>query len=438
MDDMQERANAPINEGEFTEAPQSSSSTALATRYEARGGAITAQRVALPRNEAAIRNKIKIYAAMAGDDWYYRWPTKNKDGTKGWVEGPSIDCAESVAAIVGNNQVDCDMRDAGSHWLFLARYVDLETGFTLTRPYQQRKEQNIGGKMDKARAEDIIFQIGASKATRNVICNAIRVFTNFAFEEAKQNLAETIGNNIEKYRAKVISRLSDLSIPLPRVERLYAKKISEFLSPDLAKVIAEIKAIDEGMAGRDECYPPTPEEQAEHLAEAQKTDAPAPVKSEIDWGNWLDEILPGLHAAKSMNELNDMIDENKEILEPLIASAPKEISARWGREYARIVAKFSAPDPIMAGAAPSEATESEDRRAERRKEIEKIVPVPNKKGVMDWIAYFGDITTAIAKLGDPWEFEVFEKANEPNIRLMEKQMDVKGIRAMLAKGKAKK
>jgi hypothetical protein len=41
--------------------------------------------VAVRRDEREIFQKIKTIATAAGDDFFYSWPTKNKDGTKGEV-----------------------------------------------------------------------------------------------------------------------------------------------------------------------------------------------------------------------------------------------------------------------------------------------------------------------------------------------------------------
>jgi hypothetical protein len=142
--------------------------------------------VAVRRDEREIFQKIKTIATAAGDDFFYSWPTKNKDGTKGEVAGPSVKCANAVARLFGNCSVKVRVFDMGANWIFYAQFYDLETGFVLERPFQQRKGQNVGGGMDKDRATDIVFQIGTSKAARNVVCNALSEFTDFAFAVARE------------------------------------------------------------------------------------------------------------------------------------------------------------------------------------------------------------------------------------------------------------
>lgn len=217
---------------------------------------ITATRVAVPRSYAAILARLKVLAAMAGDDWLYRFPVKNrKENRTDYIEGPTVKCATAVAREYGNCAVDCRSVDQGPVTVFLARFVDMETGFQLTRPFQQRKsQQTLRG--DAERAADIVYQIGASKATRNVICNALETFTNYAFEQAKQNLVDKVGKNLDSYRTKVIARLAEMQIDLARVERILGKTAKEWLAPEIARLIAEIQAINDGMANKDDLYPP--------------------------------------------------------------------------------------------------------------------------------------------------------------------------------------
>jgi hypothetical protein len=91
-------------------------------------------------------------------------------------------------------------------------------GFVLERPFQQRKGQNVGGGMDKDRATDIVFQIGTSKAARNVVCNALSEFTDFAFAVAREQLVEKVGKNLDKFRNQVLERLATLKVDVKRVE----------------------------------------------------------------------------------------------------------------------------------------------------------------------------------------------------------------------------
>lgn len=215
-----------------------------------------AQAVAVRRDERTVLSKVKTLAAAAGDDWYYRFPVKdNKTGKTSWIEGPSIKLANDIARLYGNCEVDCRAQDFGNVILYHARFVDLESGFALTRPFQQRKGASKLGGSDEGRREDITFQIGASKAIRNVVVNALQTFADFAFEEAKQALVDKIGRDIERWRTRTTERIS-ARVDLKRVEAVIGRPADKWLAPDIARVIAMGKAVDDGMATWEETFPP--------------------------------------------------------------------------------------------------------------------------------------------------------------------------------------
>jgi hypothetical protein len=220
-----------------------------------------AQRVAVKRNEAVILKQIKEMAAAAGEYWYYRYPVNNK-GKKEYIEGPTIKCANAVSRMYGNCDVDCRYEDLGTHWAFHARFMDLETGYSLTRPLQQRKNQ-ASMRGDAGRSEDIAHQIGTSKAIRNVVTNALDTFTTFAWHEAKLSVVETVGKNLERYKIKVSQRLEELNIDIHRVERVRGRPLKDWLATDVARTIAEIQAINDGMATADETFPVADEQKAD-------------------------------------------------------------------------------------------------------------------------------------------------------------------------------
>lgn len=215
-----------------------------------------AQAVAVHRDEAKVLQKLKVLAAAAGDDWYYRFPVKdNKTGKTSWIEGPSIKLANDLARLYGNCEVDCRAQDLGGVVLFHARFVDLETGFALTRPFQQRKGASKLGGSDEGRRDDITFQIGASKAIRNVVVNALQTFSDFAFAEAKEALVDKIGKDIVKWRDRTVESMGS-QIDIKRVEAAVGRQSKDWLAADVARIIAMGKAIRDGMATWDESFPP--------------------------------------------------------------------------------------------------------------------------------------------------------------------------------------
>lgn len=240
-------------------------------------GVITAQKVAVERDERKVLQKLSTLAAIAGDDWFYRFPVKKKGAGQDFIEGPSIKCANNVARAYGNCQVDTRVVDAGSTWIIYARFVDYETGYSLTRPFQQDKDASkMGG--DVARKRDIAFQIGVSKAIRNVVCNALETFTTYAFEEAQKNLVEKVGKKLPEYKERVKTRLADMGIALKRVELNLGRTFDAWLAPDVARVIAEIKAVSDGMATIEETWPPEapPEPKRSDFAKQTGTTSSSP------------------------------------------------------------------------------------------------------------------------------------------------------------------
>jgi len=232
-----------------------------------------AQQLAVHRDEAKVLQKVRVLAAAAGDDWYYRFPVKNKkENRTDWIEGPSIKLANDIARLYGNCEVDCRAQDLGQVILFHARFVDLETGYALTRPFQQRKGASKMGGADEARREDITFQIGASKAIRNVVVNALQTFADFAFEEAKQALVDKVGKDIDKWRQRAVERVSAY-VDIKRVEAVIGRPVKDWLAPDVARVIAMGKAVTDGMATWDESFPPLGGEEQAPADEKQVTDA---------------------------------------------------------------------------------------------------------------------------------------------------------------------
>lgn len=103
-----------------------------------------------------------------GEDMYYAWTVTNKDGTKGLIEGMSIDGAEVLYRNFQNVGQIWEEEEGPTHWRFIASVVDWEKGVVTTRLFRQRKGERHG-KFDADRALDIAYQIGQSKAMRNAI-----------------------------------------------------------------------------------------------------------------------------------------------------------------------------------------------------------------------------------------------------------------------------
>jgi hypothetical protein len=250
MEAMEERR------GQVARLPEGSQLVSERTLF---GDVIMAQPTKAPRDEARVVKRIDVMAGAAGEDWYYRYPVKNRrTGETNWIEGPSIECAMDVANYYGNCRVDSAITDGPpGFWTIHSRFIDLETGFTLIRPFIQSKQASrLGGDDDNRRIE-IAFSTGTSKSQRNVVTRALRLLTKRAFEGAKKNLVERVGRQLPQYRQRAVERINELGDGmLARVERVYGRAANDWLAPDLARLIAELRAIADGMATVDETWPP--------------------------------------------------------------------------------------------------------------------------------------------------------------------------------------
>jgi hypothetical protein len=271
------RMDDPFSGG-MSFGPQSSQAL-MAPVAGATGGAldraqaqiVTAQRVAIKRNLPAILAEAKALATAAERKFYYSMPFKERSkGDKPertvYVEGPSIGCAMAAIGAYGNCSVEAfPASETPSHWTFMARFVDYEKGTTYSRSFNQRKAQNTGMR-DAGRQEDIIFQIGQSKSIRNVIVGGLKWLTDEMFLAAKSGVLERIANNPDGARGWLAKQYALREIELKRVERVVGRPAGKWLAADMAKLFAELSALDDGFADADDLYPASVSE-GEDLAE---------------------------------------------------------------------------------------------------------------------------------------------------------------------------
>jgi hypothetical protein len=142
----------------------------------------TAIAVQKPRQIAQVERRLLQEAQLAGETFYYGW-----GAGKDRIEGPSIELAMAAARCWGNCAIEAlPVQDAGDAWILGAAFVDLETGCTISRQFRQSKQWTVYGRMDEERKSDIRFQIGQSKAQRNVVVRALpQWLIDKALDEAK-------------------------------------------------------------------------------------------------------------------------------------------------------------------------------------------------------------------------------------------------------------
>lgn len=208
---------------------------------------VTAQVVQNPRRIPAVVGKLREMAMVGSERFYYRWEVKNTDGTKKPVEGLSIKGANSLAMIYGNCSIDVDGRETETHYYIKATFIDLESGANMTREFRQRKKMNLGKRMDADRAEDIAFQIGQSKAIRNVITNALDPFATEMLEQAQKGVLARIERNPEKALNWILETAGSHNVSLQRLELYVARPKAEWVAVHMAKLYGALNALEDGM-----------------------------------------------------------------------------------------------------------------------------------------------------------------------------------------------
>lgn len=180
---------------------------------------------------------------------------------------------------------------------------------------------------------DIAFQIGVSKAIRNVVVNALQTYADFAFDAAYDSLVSKVGTDIEKWRVKTVEGIARMPCDLHRVERVIGKAAKDWLAPDIARVIAMMKAIADGMASIDDSFPvdeakkettepPSATQGATPSQPGPATDGePAPAEAT--------EAKAGAGAKEPTSE-----NEYSAYLRGWLSKAtdPGEVGKRWNRE----------------------------------------------------------------------------------------------------------
>jgi hypothetical protein len=144
--------------------------------------------------------------------------------------------------------------DLGDSWQFIARFSDFETGAVMERPYNQRKSQQSIGGSDADRQRDQAYQIGVSKAIRNVVKNCLQSISTFAFEEAQKSLVGKIAKDVNGYRESTLKKLQQY-VDVKRVEATVGRSAKEWTAADLAGIVEQMTAIHDKMLTWDEAFP---------------------------------------------------------------------------------------------------------------------------------------------------------------------------------------
>ena len=256
------------------------------------GGYVTAIMPQQPRSLKLVLRRFIEECSLMGEAAFYAWGTG-----KNHIEGPSVDLALAAARCYGNCAVDQQpVQETLTSYIFVAIFIDLETGFTLSRPFRQSKKWVVYGEMDEERKADVRFQIGASKATRNVVLNALPAWLiDQGIEAAKAGVRDKIEGYIKRHSIEAARNLAMGELKKQGISEasVLAKfdyaAVTALTIDDLVRLRGDLKAIQTGQEAAASLFPPAEAQapktsQAERMAEklAQPTTPdPAPATGEI-------------------------------------------------------------------------------------------------------------------------------------------------------------
>ena len=244
---------------------------------------VTAVSVQKPRDMGKIQEAVLKEADMAGASFMYGWNVKDKrSGKTVRIEGPSIDMAMSLVRNYGNCVLDTSFAETETHFVFDSFLIDLESGTTIKRQFRQRRSQSLSGKMDKDRQEDIVFQIGQSKAGRNVVTRAMPGWLiEKAIEASKDGELKRIDpKQLPKYRQLAVKFFSSHDVEAKLIEDALGKPMDKWMAEDIVELKGMMTALKEGRATTEELFPSEggrEQKQEEKTKEtAPKTENPPP------------------------------------------------------------------------------------------------------------------------------------------------------------------
>lgn len=220
---------------------------------------ITAVAVQKPREIGTVKRKLLEEARLMGEDAYYGW-----GAGKNQIEGPSHDLALVAARCWGNCVTDMlPVQESADAWIFTATFVDLETGFTRTRQFRQRKHGKVDGNYNDERKEEMNFSKGQSKAERNVIIKALPSWLiNQALEEAKKGVKQKIEafvqqNGIAKAVDYLIRALGKQGVKEAQVLAKCAVAERRGVTIDHLVILrGDLTALENGQERVEELFPP--------------------------------------------------------------------------------------------------------------------------------------------------------------------------------------
>lgn len=328
----------------------------------------TAVAVQQPRDLASnkptsVLAKVLREAEICGEDFIYSMTFRGKDGPS-IVEGTSIDGAMIMARNFGNCATDVEIvEESRSHWVFRAVFIDLETGFTEPRLFRQAKG-TVAGKFDAERKLDMAFQIGQSKAKRNVIVRSMPTWlVSKAVDAAKASAAAAI-KDLPAAIDWVVKTFTGMGVDMPRLEKRIGAPVAQWNARDVVRMKATYKAIRDRQTTVENEFPVV-----EEVPAATPNAATAPTQP-----------APAAEAATSVPASTTQPAAQAPVAQP--ASAPAAETAK---------AEEPKPDATVAAQEPAKASAKKDGpKADGKKKAEaeperdpvtgELVPPPREPG----------------------------------------------------------
>lgn len=210
--------------------------------YVARMAMSQAQR----RDLEAVKAAVEMEAALTADDFFYSWTVKSKDGPK-LVEGISIDGALILLSNWGNCICKPELLEdeQPTHWLFSVTFIDLERGFQMERLFRQRKSESHQ-RGDAERLQDIAFQVGQSKAIRNLVLNSLPAWLQDAALAAAKKAAEKSFDDVPVEFGKFVVALAKHGVTKEMILAKLGKAEGDVVASDLVNLRGIGRAVRDG------------------------------------------------------------------------------------------------------------------------------------------------------------------------------------------------
>ena len=204
-----------------------------------------------PRNIEEGYKALMQEAALLGPKAFYTWPVKNKKtGKVTIIEGASVHLLMAAARHFRNLRFMVRMeKETESAWHLLGVAQDLESGLEIVRPHIAFKPFSKSP-FENQRDQYAAFQIGVSKAIRNVLANIIPSYwLADGIEKAKKAGKRAAGGSrkiSKKQRIDTINAFKDKGVPEEVLNALVQKDSKDWTGQDLSLLRAEFAALLSG------------------------------------------------------------------------------------------------------------------------------------------------------------------------------------------------